>query len=387
MTPQFTAPIHLTSWVVTAENIGTCCSQKGLDLKNEIVIDWLIFEKKKSLLKDCNVIQFCQLSQVGNQEHEGDEEAIAVGRLTRKIEEKITGDPSKPVKRVFNKVVTNAREVPVEYIPDFHGIHSRLYRRRESLLPPIPHDIEDVSVEGEWEQTWSGHQFKCHQDNDWGILIFATDSNFKILRRCETIYIDGTFKTCPKPYMYMQFVSIHGIHHGHVLPLVSCLQTGKQVGQYWPLLQVVKRKVRALSGRRFRPRKVISDLEHSLLIAVQTELPGARICRCYFHFNQSMWRKIQELKMAQAYNRRRSLWKCLRQLMAIGYLPLALVRQNCNNLLNSRRTQHLVGRYPALREFLAYMSRNYLDGDFPPPMWNVFDRDSDTCTNNHVEGM
>ena len=33
--------------------------------------------------------------------------------------------------------------------------------------------------------------------NDNNIIIFATDENIKLLAEAETIYVDGTFRTCP----------------------------------------------------------------------------------------------------------------------------------------------------------------------------------------------
>ena len=72
--------------------------------------------------------------------------------------------------------------------------------------------------------------------------------------------------------------------------------------------------------------------------------------------------------------------------MAIGYLPVALVRHNFHELAGSNSTQRLVAGYPALQEFIQYLENNYINGVFTVQMWNVFNRDNDTRTNNHVEG-
>ena len=292
-------------------------------------------------------------------------------------------DPTGPVKRVFNAVVQNT-DVHIEDVPDYNSVRSRLKRCRQKALPPIPHTVEEVNVEGEWERSWRGHQLKSYQDNDWGILLFATLANYSTLSRSRVIYIDGTFKTCPAPYS--QFVTIHGLYHGHVLPFVMCLMSSKQVGHYRQMLQHVKREVRRITGHRFRPQKVICDFEQALIIAVETELRGVHVSGCYFHFTQSLWRHIQELGLTRPYRHRRSVQKFLRKLLALGYLPLALVRQNFNILVEDYRTARLIRRYPALQDFILYVRRNYMDGNFPPRMWNVFDRDTDTRTNNHVEG-
>jgi hypothetical protein len=80
--------------------------------------------------------------------------------------------------------------------------------------------------------------------------------------------------------------------------------------------------------------------------------------------------------------------------MEIGYLPLLLVRQNFNILRNASNTRRLVRLFPALNDFLVYVQRIYFDGNFPPTMWNVFERNMDNSvfkrnmdnrSNNFVE--
>ena len=69
----------------------------------------------------------------------------------------------------------------------------------------------------------------------------------------------------------------------------------------------------------------------------------------------------------------------------MGFLPLAIVRQNFN-LCASQSTQRLIGQYAHLQDFILYIQRNYFDGNFPPIMWNVYGRNNATRTNNYVEG-
>ena len=90
--------------------------------------------------------------QEGERDHDGDGDVIAAGQLAAKMEETIEADPSKPVKRVYNKVVIDSN-LDAEDIPDFHRIRARLQRSRATLVPPIPHDVEDARIEGEWAET------------------------------------------------------------------------------------------------------------------------------------------------------------------------------------------------------------------------------------------
>lgn len=197
-----------------------------------------------------------------------------------------------------------------------------------------------MKIEDEWAETWCGVQFLSKLANNWGFAIFATAANYKMLQRCSEICIDGTFKTCPAPYH--QFVTIHGRNNGMVLPLVMCLLTGKQVGLYRQVLQHVREQVRQHSGHRLEPRTVVCDFEYSLILAVQTEIPRSAISGCYFHFSQTLWRTIHKYGMSGPYRHHRRLRKLLCTIMAIGYLPLAIVGANWHIVTGSVSTHRLI---------------------------------------------
>lgn len=324
--------------------------------------------------------------QESDHNHSEDNEMIMTNEISIQLKQTVENDPTKPIRRVYNEVLQfNGDAARDEVLPEFATVRTRMQRVRRSLMPIIPTDVDDVDIRDDWARTWKGDRFLLFQDNNWGIAVFATRANLRKLQQCDTIYIDGTFKTCPRPYY--QFVTVHGMFHGRVLPFAMCLLTGKEVGQYRQILQHLKHHVRAASGHRFRPAKIVTDFERSLLLAIETELPNCRICGCYFHFTRNLWKKIQELGLAGPYGRRRHLRKCIRKFMAIGYLPLALVRQNFRLHATAPATLRKVRRYPALQDFINYIQRNYLDGaQYPATMWNVYGRTSDNRTNNHVEG-
>lgn len=319
--------------------------------------------------------------------HVEDEDKILNDRAKHRLKEAVREDATRPIKRVFEAVARERHQQgggDREHLPEFHSVRTLMQRARCALVPPIPRVCADVRIEGEWANTWLHERFLLHLDNDWGVAVFATDENMQKLQRCHDVYIDGTFRTCPSPYT--QFFTIHGKYRERVLPFATALLTGKTIGHYRQVLQVLKREIRRRSGHRWRPNTVICDFEQSLISAVETELPTARVTCCYFHFCQSMWRRLNELGLSVAYRRHARFKKCIRRFLSMGYLPVAVVRQNFQQFCASRGTQRLIRRYPELRDFILYLERNYFDGNFPPLMWNVYNRNSDTRTNNYVEG-
>ena len=318
--------------------------------------------------------------------HETDDKMIDRAVLRETMRGEVLDNPAHPIKRVYDATVANVHRRQAQgggdrpQIDNFRSFRTILNRTKVSQMPEIPAAVEDVNIAGPWAETWLHDRFLLHQDNDWGISIFATDANLRALRRCGEVYMDGTFRSCPAPYN--QFFTVLGRYHGWVIPLVDVLMENKGIGHYRQVLAAISRHVRRVTHHRWRPRMVICDFEQALITAVETDLPHAQVKGCYFHFTQNLWRRIQELGLAGPYHRDRDLRKCLRKVMAIGYLPLALVQMNFNLLRAARRTNNLINRYPALMDFFAYVMNTYVNGTFPPALWSVYDRNMDVRTNN-----
>jgi hypothetical protein len=81
--------------------------------------------------------------------------------------------------------------------------------------------------------------------------------------------------------------------------------------------------------RRWNPQNAVCDFEVALVTALQTELPQTRVRGCYFHFAQSLWRKVTELGLVTNYrdnsNDGRRLRKIVQKTMTIGFLPALII--------------------------------------------------------------
>ena len=92
---------------------------------------------------------------------------------------------------------------------------------RSAGLPCLPKRRSDVVglLRGQWAETSDGQSFLLSTEND--MVVFATRSNLKHLANCKTIYVDGTFKTCPK--LFSQLLTVHGLFGDSVVPDRFCL--------------------------------------------------------------------------------------------------------------------------------------------------------------------
>lgn len=306
--------------------------------------------------------------------------------LLKRINSKIAEDPTIPVRRVYDQAVLDPSQGSGEYIPSFGNVRSRSKRFRSSFVPVIPVNINDVDIAGEWKRTWSGKKFLRYQDNALGIALFVSKKMIKTYNDCQCLFVDGTFKTSPKPYK--QLVTVHGLYNGFVIPLCFCLLTGKTTAHYRQLFQCLKQLVQTKTRQILDPVNDVIDFEASLKSAIEAEFPNCNISGCYFHFCSSLWRKIQELHLTNDYSSSRLLKKKVRMIMGIAFLPTQLVRHNFNMLINSRHMTRLVQRFPNFQLWLDYVKATYVSVNalFASGMWNVFNRSVNTRTNNHLEG-
>jgi len=190
-------------------------------------------------------------------------------------------------------------------------------------VPPIPRTIDEVDICDQWALTWSGEKFLQLLDSDWGIAVFATDENLAVMGQCSELYVDGTFRSTPRPFY--QYVTVLGKYRDRVLNLASCLLTGKTTGQYRQLFQCLKANVRRITHHRLIPRRVMCDFEMGMIAALETEFPRIRVSGCYFHFCQSLYRHVQELRLGNAYRREEDFRGIIRKFLSLGYLPVAVV--------------------------------------------------------------
>ena len=128
-------------------------------------------------------------------------------------------DSVRPIPTLYHETlqalatIPNKDEVALK-LPTIEQIKTSLYDIQRKRLPTLPKSRSDVQFTDEWTMTSSGKPFLLADDGlgDNKLIMFATDDNIAILCEADTIYIDGTFQTCPKPFY--QIYSIHAFKHG-----------------------------------------------------------------------------------------------------------------------------------------------------------------------------
>ena len=96
-------------------------------------------------------------------------------------------------------------------LPDFQSMKSSMYRKCRARLPPLPKSRAEVNLQGEWAETTNGEPFVVGTRGDDKIILLRTTANLKLLEAADSIYMDGTFKTCPQ--LFYQMFTIHAFYH------------------------------------------------------------------------------------------------------------------------------------------------------------------------------
>ena len=128
------------------------------------------------------------------------------------------------------------------------------------------------------------------QDED-KIIIFATNGNIKLLCEAETIYVDGTFQTCPS--LFYQVFTIHAFKNGKQFPLIYALLPDKTQAMYIRAFELVKQRATSLHIS-VDPEIVLADFELAIKQAVELCFPTTDFGGCYFHFSQALMRNSKQ---------------------------------------------------------------------------------------------
>ena len=70
------------------------------------------------------------------------------------------------------------------------------------------------------------------------------------------------------------------------------------------------------------PKSFTSDFELTLIKAVRIVWPDVPIYLCFFHFKQSMWRKVQELGLAGIYKSNEDVRKLIKLPQILAFVPV-----------------------------------------------------------------
>ena len=193
------------------------------------------------------------------------------------------------------------------------------------------------------------------------------------------------FQILPPSIQSVFFFTIHGLYMDRVIPMAFVLMHQRQVGAYRQVLGCIKNRYAHLTGRPMQPDLIVTDFEMALPAAVETEFPTAEVRACFFHYCQAICKRARQQRLCgPGGDQMGNSELMIRKMMALAFLPVAVVRANFQ-IIAQEFANLVLATADGVANVLQYFRRVFLDG-FRPPTWNVYRRNMDTRSNNHVEG-
>lgn len=175
------------------------------------------------------------------------------------------------------------------------------------------------------------------------------------------------------------------------VPLVYVLATNKDVLTYTEIMEQLKLKEPLLN-----PVHIMVDFEQAAIRGVLNEFPQAEVHGCFFHFQQSIWRKIQEVGLRTKYARDPEFALHMRYPAALAFIqPDKVVDsfKQLKKLLSVKKRPAVGSDDHKVRKLFEYLERTWIGNGqtqplFPIKLWNMWSLTLNKIprTNNSVEG-
>lgn len=289
-------------------------------------------------------------------------------KISNRLKRKALDDPvERPSKIIHRDLRENDTDTLNTY--DLQLIRKNIHHARTSIMPKLPKTLTELhaALIDFNPKTNKDESFILINDETKNIIIFSCAINLKFLIMCDTIYIDGTFKSCP--IQFTQLFTIHGMKNNNYIPLVFCLLLDKASTTYEASFQLIISECQKLN-LCFDPKTVFADFEMAIHVAVNKVWPSTRLRGCRFHLGQAWFRQIQSLGLVNEYkNKNSEIGKYLKTFFGLSFLNPPDV--------NDCFTDDLISILPQdyrVERFTDYILENYISesSNYPPEMWASF---------------
>jgi hypothetical protein len=162
--------------------------------------------------------------------------------------------------------------------------------------------------------------------------------------------------------------------------------------------ETYKRAFEALKNlqKNLNPLTIMTDFELSAINAFKNSFPGIFNRGCFFHFTQSLWRKIQKIpELEKEYLKDSNFAMNVRKFPALAFVPLIDIVSAFEELIEMK---FFIENSNLPEKFIEYFEDNYIGRiqlrnrrktpKFPHYLWNCYNSviNGIAKTNNSVEG-
>lgn len=259
-----------------------------------------------------------------NHNHAPNAEKIMAKKTVNGAKERATST-TEPPQRILADAIANVPEATFGSLPNRNLLKKtiRRARRRLNMPPPMPNSLEELVIPASFRQLADGQEFLLFDSSaerdlpeNQRFLIFSTKRNLQLMMQSTQWQVDGTFHAAP--HLFSQLYTIHAIHYGSTIPSIFVLLPNKSQETYTRMIQAIKHLQPGLA-----PATILSDFERSAINAFKGEFPNAVFTGCFFHFQQCIWRRVQQIEgMVSRYSEDVEFALQVRHLASLAFVPV-----------------------------------------------------------------
>lgn len=288
------------------------------------------------------------------------------------------------IPKVYEEEFHQIKDSGLEFVtkmPAYESIKSSLYRHRNKALgvPALPKTRAEFIVPDYINKTEDGENFTIFDQGTTDRIIgFGSKLGIQGLSSKNTIFGDGTFKCCNSLFdqLYTFHVDLKSTEETtSVRPALYALLPNRKKDTYIKLLTLMKEHI-----PNFNPRSMKIDFETSTILACREMFPDCKLKGCNFHFNQSIWRKVQELGLAKRYREDKDIRKHIKLTAALAHLPPQYIDDGWLYIMESSPN------FREIMDFNDYFVTQWLENSIVQDMWICYEerhRTTNVCESWH----
>ena len=316
-------------------------------------------------------------------------------KFLKALYDAVSKDPLKPIGKIYEQERTkftseldneDDKLMFLSDIPNLKAVNPNLYRHRQQFIPKAPSTYEEFSVSHEWLKFNSEESIVIGDTYVIGgrVVVFACKESLKILSRAKGIGVDGTFSISPKLWTQVFIVTVE-VTSEQWVPVAYAFLPDKNLDSYVAALRTIEQRL-AFLGLELSASYSMSDFELNIRSALKEVFPKVNIRGCHFHFGQRLWNRVVDSGLKSDFSKKEysEFAAFIRGAIGLSFVPLDRLSEALS-ILNQMSKQLKTRHQSFSKDFLSYINRYWINGNYHPSTWNFFQKHGVT-TNNHAEG-
>ena len=207
-------------------------------------------------------------------------------------------NPDRPAKAAYEEVLASrgsfgidpSTDECLENLGTFEKHKNMFYKIRYENRPTLPKTVDEINFDGLGSLgiSLNGGDF-YRGTTATKSCVFMSDTQISMAEKSVSLFLDGTFSTCPAPFK--QILILRGKIDNSFHTLAYALLPDKKESSYFDVLKAIRDLCRS-KGKPLNFKYCHSDCERAILNAVTKIFPNVDLRVCHFHVADAIRRQL-----------------------------------------------------------------------------------------------